>query len=539
MSFETDRQRYMFTTEAPGGSGSFGSGGGGGGGGDGGSPQPVVPIHLANEIEPLLMGPAYFARLKAAIDALPAGGSPIIWLAGWWFTPIFSLEAMTGGPELTALLKAKSRAGVDVRVLGWVLAPEMMGSSIVQSQAADAFRTSYGTMRFVKELRTEPTLADKVACNTLSHPAGAVHAKMALVGNNDQMTVFTGGLDCVNDRHDPVWRDVQLRLTGPAAQPAFDFFREMWNEVQSRPVRPLAFSVTLGGTPRSISLDNRTAGAAAIPARSVGRPGAARIQAQSLKTVPQFNFPSVFGISPVPMNDPCSFAPSGIFDVDRGWRAAIAGAETYYYVEDQMLGSQPLCDALNARLKADDDFRVILVTGRFDPNDPPSDIGAWTRARAINFHLLRGLTAPQKARVAIFNHSAKVVHCKIAIADDKWGFVGSPNFSVRSQFTDFEHGFAFMDEAEAAVPAFRRQLWDSIFTAPEPDLTAALNRWFAIPEGGTQGVLQRAATPLKVPVLGTVERLAADALFEVDSRQSWGTDLFMMLASNIGVPVTS
>lgn len=535
MSFETDKQRYMFTVEAPGtGSGLFGSSGG-----DGEGAQPVVPIHIANEIEPLLMGPAYFARLKAAIDALPNSGNPVIWLAGWWFTPLFSLEVMTGGPELTALLKAKSRAGVDVRVLGWVLSPEMMASRIVQSAAADAFRTSYGTMRFIKELRTEPTLADKVACNTLSHPAGAVHAKMALVGNDDQMTVFTGGLDCVNDRHNPIWRDVQLRLTGPAAQPAFDFFREMWNEVQGRAVRPLSFSVTLNGTVHAISLDNRTASAAAIPARSVGRASSGRIHAQSLRTVPQFNFPSLLGLSPVPMNETCSFAPSGVFDVDRGWRAAIAGAQSYYYVEDQMLSSAPLCDALNARVRAEDGFHVVLVTGRFDPNDTPSDIGSWTRARAINLHLMRGLTPAQKARVAIFNHAAKVVHCKIAIADDKWGFVGSPNFSVRSQFTDFEHGFAFMDEAEAAVPAFRSQLWDSIFGAPEPDMAAALARWFAIPEGGTQGDLQRITTPVAVPTLGSVERVAADALFEVDSRQSWGADLLMLLTGNIGIPATS
>src|SRR5690606_5017104 len=88
MSFETDKLRYMFTTEPAGGSGIFGSGGGDG------TAQPVVPIHLANEIEPLLMGPAYFAKLKAAIDALPASGNPILWLAGWWFTPLFSLDAM-------------------------------------------------------------------------------------------------------------------------------------------------------------------------------------------------------------------------------------------------------------------------------------------------------------------------------------------------------------------------------------------------------------------------------------------------------------
>ncbi|MFT4150798.1 MAG: phospholipase D-like domain-containing protein [Paracoccaceae bacterium] len=533
MTFETDRQRFMFTAETA-GSGLFGSGGGG-------AAQPVVPIHLQNRVEPLLMGPAYFARLKAAIGALPTAGEPVIYLAGWWFTPLFSLDQMTGGAEFAALLKEKARAGVDVRVLGWVLAPELMSNALVQQHAADAFRPSYGTMRFIKELRSEPAIADKAVCNILSHPAGAVHLKMAIVGNADGMTVFTGGLDCVNDRHDPIWRDVQLKLDGPAAQPAFDFYREMWNEVQGRPVAPLSFSVTLGGKVHAIRLDNRTTAMPALPTRTgIGRGAGGTVHAQSLRTVPQFNFPELLGLSPVPLNQKVGFAPDGAFDVDRGWRAAIGGAESYYYVEDQMLSSASLCDALNARLREDDDFRVVLVTGRFDPNDPPNDVGAWTRARALNFHLFRALDAGQKARVAVFNHAAKVVHCKIAIADDKWAFVGSPNFSTRSQFTDFEHGFAFMDESGAAVPAFRQQLWDSIFGAAEPDMAAALARWFAIPEGGTQGDLQRVRLPVAVPNLTSLERLAADSLMEVDSRQMWGTDLFAMLAGGaLGIPLGS
>ncbi len=522
MTFEADKQRFMFSTES---TGSFGMSQ---------ASQPVVPIHLQNMIEPILMGPAYFAKLKAAIDALGPAGNPVIYMAGWWFTPIFSLEAMSGGPELTALLKAKARAGVDVRVMGWVLAPELMANALVQQHAADAFRTSYGTMRFIRELRSEPAIADKAVCNTLSHPAGAVHTKMVIVGNDTQMTVFTGGLDCVNDRHDEIWRDVQLSLQGPAAQPAFDYFRDMWNEVQSRPVTPLSFSVTLTGRVHAIRLDNRTTGMATLPARaSVGRPAGGSIHAQSLRTVPQFNFPELLGLSPVPINLPTSFAPDGVFEVDRAWRTAMGGAQTYYYAEDQMLSSQSLCDALNARLRADEDFRVILVTGRFDPNDAPTDVGAWVRARALNFHLLRALTQEQKTRVGIFNHSDKVVHCKIAIADDSWGFVGSPNYSARSQYTDFEHGYGFMDESGAAVPAFRQQLWDSLFGAVEPDLARALDRWFAIPVGGTQGVLQRISPPVMMPSLSTLDRLAADSLFEVDSRATWGTDLFALLAAGI------
>jgi phosphatidylserine/phosphatidylglycerophosphate/cardiolipin synthase-like enzyme len=520
MAFDDDKARFMFAGTGTGSLTGSGSG----------TPEPVVPIHLQNEVEPLLMGPAYFARLKAAINALPTTGNPVIYLAGWWFTPLFSLDQEAGGPLIASLLKDKARAGADVRVMGWVLAPELMANTLAQSNAADAFRTSYATMRFIKELRAEPTLAGRAICNTLSHPAGAVHAKMAIVGNDDQMTAFTGGIDLVNDRHNPVWRDVQVRMTGPAVQAAFDYFRSMWNEVQSRVVAPLAFTVTLGGTARTISLDNRTSGTTAIGARSVGRPAASRIHAQSLRTVPQFNFAPLL---PLPSNQSVSFAPDGAFEVDRGWRAAIAAAGTYYYVEDQMLSSTRLCDALNDRLRADNDFRVILVTGRFDPNDTPNDVFSWIRARALNFHLMRALDAGQKARIGIFNHSTKVVHSKIAIADDLWAFIGSANFSMRSQFTDFEHGYAFMDENSVAVRAFRQTLWDSIFGAPEANLAAAVQRWFDIPVGGTSGVLQRISTPIPSPVIDDLEQMSADSLFEVDSRQRWGSDLFSMLIAGL------
>lgn len=524
MSFDEDKARFMFARP----SGSLSSGSTSSGSTSSGGGEPLVPIQMQNEVEPLLMGATYFARLKAAINALGTTGNPVIYLAGWWFTPIFSLDQETGGAELAALLKAKSRAGVDVRVLGWVLSPEVMANSLAQTHAADAFKTSYGTIRFARELRNEPTLADKAVLNTLSHPAGAVHMKMAIVGDDTQMTVFTGGIDLVNDRHNPIWRDVQLRLTGPGAQGGFDLFRSMWNEIQTRAVIPLSFAVTLNGAPRSISADNRTAGMTPIAARTVGRATGGRAHVQSLRTVPQFD-----SLPLLPANLPVTFAPSGAFEIDAGWRNAIAAAGSYYYVEDQMLSSQPLCEALNARLRADDDFRVILLTGRFDPNDAPNDIFSWIRARAINFNLIRALTPAQRDRVALFNHSTKVVHSKIAIADDLWGFVGSPNFSVRSQFTDFEHGYGFMDEAGTGVPAFRQLLWDEIFAAPQPDMAAAVQRWFDIPPGGTLGPLQRIALPLTFPTIDTIEQQAADTLFEVDSRQTWGTGLFAILMAGM------
>ena len=518
MAFDDDKARFFVQGQ----SGSTPSGGRAG-----------LPTHSQNEVTPLLMGSDYFAALKAAIDGLGSGGNPFIYMTGWWFTPLFSLDAQNGADKLTDLLKAKSAAGVDVRVMGWVLCPELMMNTTIQAQASDAYRTSYGTMRFIRDLRGEASLADKAILNVLSHPAGAVHTKMAIIGNDTQATVFTGGIDCVNDRHDANWRDVQVRMTGPAVRGAFEFFRDMWNENHARPVTSMHFSVDLGG-PRNhaIRLDNHTSGMPDLPQRTVGAATAGTIHAQSARTVPQMSFFQVFGLSPIPTNAALSFAPNGQFDTDRAWRRAIGAAGSYYYVEDQMLSSGEMCDALNARIRADDDFRVILLTGRADPNDPPNSVFDWLRARAMNHRLYHALNAAQKARIGLFNLSTKVVHSKIAIADDMWAYIGSGNFATRSQYTDFEHGYGFMDASGTAVPAFRQQMWDDLFGAAEADPTAAVDRWFAIAEGGSGGAgnaIQRFTPPVPMPQISAMEEFAADAIFDVDSRQVWGSNFFTLL----------
>lgn len=519
MAFEDDKQRFFVQGE----SGSTLSGGN----------SPGLPTHSGNEITPLLMGPDYFAALKAAINGLGSGGNPFIYLAGWWFSPLFSLDSENGAAKLESLLRAKARDGVDVRVLGWVLCPELMMNTTVQNNAALAYKMSYGTMRFIRELRREPALADKAVLNVLSHPAGAIHTKMAIVGNDTQATVFTGGLDLVNDRFKPVWRDVQLKLTGPGVRPAFEFYRQMWNENQSRPVTSMHFNVDLGMARRAaIRLDNRSTAMPTLPARTVGTATSGTIHAQSARTIPQFNFFQVFGMSPIPTNDPVSFAPNGEFSTDRAWRRAIGAAGSYYYVEDQMLTSGEMCDALNARIRADNDFRVILLTGRADPNDPPNGVFDWLRGRAMNHRLFHGLNAAQKARIGLFNLSTKVVHSKIAIADDLWAYVGSANFATRSQYTDFEHGYGFMDQAGAAVPAFRQQMWDDLFGAAEADATRAVDRWFAIAEGASGGAgnaIQRYRPPLAMPNLTALEEFSADAIYDVDSRQVWGSNFFTLM----------
>src|SRR5690606_31084988 len=96
-------------------------------------------------------------------------------------------------------------------------------------------------MNSVKNLREEPRIGANAVLNIVSHPAGAVHRKMILVGTKadstgvSQAICFTGGLDLSEDRwsvqqHGPkpddwdniprimTWHDVQAGVEGAAAQ---------------------------------------------------------------------------------------------------------------------------------------------------------------------------------------------------------------------------------------------------------------------------------------------------------------------------------
>ena len=273
-----------------------------------------------------------------------------------------------------------------------------------------------------------------------------------------------------------------------------------------------------------------------LPQRTVGRATGGNIHVQSGRTTPQMNFLPGSGLLQLPTNDDLASAPEGTFEIRDLWNKAVSGAETYFYAEDQMLWSSDVCGWLNERLRADSDFRVILLTGLPDPNDPPSPIGSWLMARAVNHHLARALSDEQLGRVGLFQLRDKVVHCKTFVVDDRWAQVGSGNFARRSLYTDIEHCYAFMDEDERAVPAFRQLLWDSVFGAPEPAIGAAVARWFAIAPGGRGGAgggLQRMTLPLAMPTLELADQLQAEALNDVDSRQMWGSQFLSLFTGGI------
>ena len=515
--FDDLKSRYMLTV--PQGGSLFGS-----------SDVSIV-TYTNNLITPLIKGPTYFQAIKKEIEGLSGGPGQFIYIAGWWIGPTFSLD-VPSGMKFSDLLKQKSRQGVDVRVLGWVMAPETL--RLQEPGLASAYRTNGETMNFIKDLRTEPTLKEKACLNILAHPVGATHLKMAIVGSNDQAVGFTGGIDFEPHRQLAMWHDVEAQVTGPVVQGLFDAFQKMWMEVRSR-------APETGLTVPGVSCDSHTSSMPDLPPRAIKSTSGGKMHAQSVRTLPKFNFSTIagFGASAagkkLPTNKPLSYAPDGLFEIQAVWQKGISGAQAYIYMEDQGFWSQEVFDWVNAAIKKNDSLRVVLLTGRGDPNDTPTGNEEKFFRIAINKHLLKDLSRAQIDRVGVFNHKDKLIHTKSTIVDDQWAIIGSANCFRRSLYTDFEHAVAYMDEDGRGVPSYRANLWSVHLGSSPPDAVTAVSAWFALPFQTGDPTRDPVVTRAKLPFpetglkLDDTVQILYDELQDPDSRQAWGSGLAKLL----------
>jgi phosphatidylserine/phosphatidylglycerophosphate/cardiolipin synthase-like enzyme len=516
-NFEELKQRYMYTASTAGGSSS---------------PLAAIPIFPSCQVQTLLDAPPYFNDLKSEINRLTGAGS-FAYICGWWCGHDFSLDGATAAAALADLLIAKSRAGVDVRVLGWVMAPEVMQDPRVRNAGAGGMLGLNGdTMAFVQRLRTETTLASKGVLNILSHPAGAAHLKMAIVGSATQAVGFTGGLDLEKGRFTR-WRDVQTRVTGPATQVFFDAFRAMWSEVKGRPSVTLSAPNDQAPGSSTVTIASHSAAMPDLPARTVASTATTRMHVQPVRTLPKYNFATGGSLGSLPRNQPLSFTPNGLFEVKTIWKKAIRAAQSYIYIEDQGFTSFEVFDWINAAVKASPELKVVLLTGQSDPNDQPNLIPSKLFAKAVNDHLLAGLSAAEQAGIGVFRHLTLTVHSKTSIVDDNWAIVGSANSMRRSLYTDFEHSVAFMDEDDVAVRAYRASLWGQYFNRSMSNPNDGLREWFAIPFRTTGGTphpsgIERMRIPFPAVTITADEQVMADEVIDCDSRDVWGDDLIQL-----------
>lgn len=463
-----------------------------------------------SKITPLLDAEEYYPELEAALALVGTGATPAdnagqyILIAGWWLGlaggryqggnpgsaggfrvidsepyyldgPLRVIPTPAGGTRpLLDLLLAKARAGVDVRVMGWILTGISDNIFIMLGGARVMGHINAMTLRTLQALRQEPAIGMRAIVNGIAHPGGGAHTKMVVIGNRDRAIGFTGGIDFVNNRwgtnfHDAAfdrrypaaegaWHDVTAKVEGQAVRGLYEWFRAMYEENRAREPKPYRLNnVDLAGHDQTA-----TPALPAFPAPTTASVGSHRVQ--NLRTVPQFEF-SLLNVLPSP--DPISFAPEGLFEFQAGLKKAISGAREYIYIEDQGMWSVEVMSWVHDAIVENPNLKAILVNGGIDPNDPAFPPGYI--ARAMNVGLLRGgdpehaeLDAAQKARVGFFSRLKEEL---LAEAFIERVTAGGGNFAV---LLDIRSDVAFAANELADANGQLRQ-GDNVFTIVSHD----------------------------------------------------------------------
>lgn len=518
------------------------------------------PRFAGSRVTPLLDGAEYATALAAALDRVgdhadPAdNGRQLILVAGWWLGlargrlqldrpyffgipkarlvdgPPFCLDPWPDPaqtpfeqqPDLgSALLKKlieKARAGVDVRVLGWVSSAIRYRRLATIVGAGHIVAINTLTLRSIAALRAEPAIGSRALPNLIAHPAGSTHSKIVLVCDGTDTVAFAGGLDLEYSRWartdhagQQTWHDVVARIEGPAVQAVYDHFKSMWD-------------ANLRRAPIRVPFDNR--GMSSVPADTPDLPKrdlpvadfADGVDVHALETLPAARHKAGTWL---PRNRAFPEAPNGRFTYRDALGAAVREAKRYVYAEDQLFWSTDFMDWLNEALRERPELRAIFVlSGVVDPNDPPLPYDVYL-SQAINRHLLRNLTKEQTGRVHAFQRIGLTVHAKTVIVDDETAFIGSMNLGARSFYTDVEFGVAVTDRTGAWAKAYRQRLWDHHLgeKAAVSDREDALNAWAATTETEK---LRRLDLPVpEVPFTARARRVY-EAIHDPDSRRPWG-----------------
>jgi phosphatidylserine/phosphatidylglycerophosphate/cardiolipin synthase-like enzyme len=188
---------------------------------------------------------------------------------------------------------------------------------------------------------------------------------------------------------------------------------------------------------------------------------------------------------------------------------------------------------LNAALKKNEALRVILVTGKPDPNDPRKPFEQ-ARTRAVNDFLIDGLGPDPNQRIALLRHLHHIVHAKAAFVDDRVAIVGSANWAQRGLYTDIEHSLRFEDPVHG-LAGDRQTIWGHHLGSSPSAIAAAVNDWFAIPFGAGHPTFERLRLPLPPAPMSATDEWEIDVVYDANSRHHWPTSP-LPLPSVPGVP---
>ncbi len=307
------------------------------------------------------------------------------------------------GLHLLDILAEKARAGVEVRLL-----VDDFGSSDLHSRALAPLRAAGGHCAFSMRTRF-PRIFDLWRINYRNH------RKIVVV---DGQVAFTGGMNIGDEylgeaRQREPWRDLHLRVEGPAVGELQRVFAEDW----------LAAAGEMLAAPRYYP---------AIPAK-----GDALVQ----------------------------IIPSG---PDRPWdpihKLYFAGINTslerVYITSPYFVPDQAILLALSTAALRGVDVRLLLP-GRSD--QPIVRLAG----RSYYEELLR-------AGVRIYEYRAGILHTKSMCVDGRYGTLGSANMDIRSFHLNFEvNAFLY---SEPFAQQLERNFLDDLAKATEIDAAQFLQR---------------------------------------------------------------
>ena len=469
--------------------------------------RPEPPTYEDSSVEALLDGAAYYSDLQAEIDQLESGD--FLYLAGWLMDLIgfFSGDwgegasgsavfeatddfALTPDSDpLRIVLREKSEAGVDVRVLPWFSwslidrhqsLPSIIGDELEESRLGAYLDVNRSNALVADNLRGVQALQKSCCLNILSHPVGAVHAKLVVLGDTDDSIAYTGGLDLSESRRDSTmhpdapendpdadrwgYHDVQAKVRGPAVQDCYDLFRQMWNEILD--MWRGKMQVKLGDdTFQTVIVNTYERGTDEVPDRDIGGAiDSSSLHLQSLRTLPVLK--SLPLARELVSND-LSFTAedAGLFTVEHGWLKAIDHATEYLYMEDQYLWSHDIMSAIGSQMQAESSLKVILVGNSFNR------VNEWALWEGI----VSQLSDDELDRLRVFARDAIMVHSKTTLIDDEWALIGSANCARRSLYTDFEQSYSIIDPDGSFLPDYRCDLWGDNFRMDVDDRSSLAN----------------------------------------------------------------
>ena len=398
---------------------------------------------IGNRVRALVHGSVYFAELYAAVEAM--GSGDLLMFTDWRSDPD---ELLSGaGSEVGAVFAAAARRGVDVRGLVWRSHLDQLNFSATTNRAfGDEIEASGGQCLLDMRVR----------------PLGSHHQKLVVLRHAthpERDIAFIGGIDLCHGRRDdaahrgdpqsepmaavygprPPWHDVQLAVQGPAVGDAETVFRERWDDpapLSRGPVR-IVLDLARGEdrSPRPMPPrrpDPEVCGAAAV---------------QLLRTYPN-------------RTPGYPFAPQGELSIARGYRKALAQAQSLVYVEDQYLWSVDVARVFAEALARRPELRLVAVIPLFPDQDgrtsmPPNLVG---REKAM-----RVLRAAGGRRVAVYgiendDGTPIYVHAKVCVIDDTWACIGSDNANRRSWTHDSELSSAVIDMSPDRSKSWARSL---------------------------------------------------------------------------------